>query len=55
MFLPSMTFLSDKYTYEDYLKLNFRLDSPDDIWEKAIDIFKSREQIFLCNRQINGK
>ena len=52
MFLPSMTFLSDKYTYEDYLKLNFRLDSPDDIWEKAIDIFKSRveSRFFLCNR-----
>lgn len=49
MFLPSMTFLSDKYTYEDYLKLNFRLDSPDDIWEKAIDIFKSRvESRFFC-------
>lgn len=42
MFLPSMTFLSDKYTYEDYLKLDFELNSPDDIWEKAIDIFKSR-------------
>lgn len=42
MFQPIATFISEKYTYEDYLKLNFELNSPEDVWEKAIDIFIDR-------------
>lgn len=42
MFLPIATFISEKYTYEDYLKLEFELNSPEEVWEKAIDIFIDR-------------
>lgn len=42
MFLPIATFISKKYTYEDYLKLEFELNSPEEVWEKAIDIFIDR-------------
>ena len=42
MLEPIGTYISDKYTYEDYLKLNFKIDSPQNIWEKAIDIFEDR-------------
>ena len=35
-------YISDKYTYEDYLKLNFKVNSPSSIWKKAIDIFMDR-------------
>lgn len=42
MIQPTATFISDEYTYEDYLNLNFKLDSSKDVWEKAIDIFISR-------------
>ncbi len=27
MLLPVATYISEKYTYKDYLKLNFKLDS----------------------------
>lgn len=42
MFLPIATFISEKYTYEDYLKLYFELNSPEDVWEEVIDIFIDR-------------
>ena len=42
MFQPIATFISEKYTYEDYLNLNFKLDSSEDVWNKAIDIFIDR-------------
>lgn len=42
MFQPIATFISEKYTYEDYLNLNFKLDSPENVWNKAIDIFIDR-------------
>lgn len=42
MLKPIKTFISDKYTYEDYLNLKFELNSTEDIWEKAIDIFIDR-------------
>lgn len=42
MFQPIATFISENYTYEDYLKLKFELNSPEDVWEKAIDIFVDR-------------
>lgn len=42
MLEPIGTYISEKYTYEDYLKLNFKVDSPKDIWEKAINIFEDR-------------
>lgn len=45
MFQLIATFISEKYTYEDYLNLNFKLDSPEDVWEKAIDIFIDRVKI----------
>lgn len=42
MLLPVATYISEKYTYEDYLKLNFKLDSTDEIWQEAINIFTDR-------------
>lgn len=42
MFRPVKTYISDKYTYEDYIELKFKLNSPDDIWKKAIEIFEDR-------------
>ncbi len=42
MFEPIEVYISDKYTYQDYLKLNFKVDSPNNVWKKAIDIFKDR-------------
>ena len=42
MFEPIATYISEKYTYEHYQKLNFKLDSPEDVWEKSIDIFIDR-------------
>ena len=30
MILPVATYISEKYTYEDYLRLNFKLDSTED-------------------------
>lgn len=42
MLEPKGTYISDKYTYEDYLELNFKVDSPKNIWKKAIDIFVDR-------------
>ncbi len=42
MFLPVATFISEKYTYEDYIKLKFELNSSEEVWEKAIDIFIDR-------------
>ena len=42
MFLPIATFISEKYTYEDYLKLEFEVNSPEEVWEKVIDIFIDR-------------
>lgn len=39
---PIGTYISNQYTYEDYLNLNFKVDSPKDTWEKAIDIFVDR-------------
>lgn len=42
MFQPIATFISEKYTYEDYKTLHFRVDSPEYVWEKAIDIFIDR-------------
>lgn len=42
MLKPIKTFISDKYTYEDYLNLRFELNSTEDIWKKAIEIFVDR-------------
>lgn len=42
MLEPIRTYISEKYTYEDYLELNFELNSPAKVWEKAIDIFVDR-------------
>ncbi len=42
MKLPTATYISEKYTYEDYLRLNFKLDSTEEIWEEAIKIFIDR-------------
>lgn len=42
MFQPIATFISEKYIYEDYLNLNFKLDSPENVWNKAVDIFIDR-------------
>lgn len=42
MLEPIGIYISDKYTYEDYLELNFKVDSSEKIWEKAIDIFVDR-------------
>lgn len=42
MILPIATYISEKYTYEDYLRLNFKLDSTEEIWEEAINIFTDR-------------
>lgn len=42
MIEPIGTYISDKYTYEDYLELNFKVDSPKNIWKKAINIFVDR-------------
>lgn len=42
MFKPVKKYISDKYTDEDYRKLKFRLNSPDDIWKEAIEIFEDR-------------
>ena len=42
MFEPIEVYISDKYTYQDYLKLDFKVDSPNNVWKKAIDIFKDR-------------
>ena len=42
MFEPIDIYISNKYTYQDYLKLNFKVDSPNNVWKKAIDIFKDR-------------
>ena len=39
---PKETYISDKYKYEDYLELDFNINSPTKVWNKAIDIFKSR-------------
>lgn len=36
------TYISDNYTYEDYKKLDFKLESAEDIWEIAIKIFIDR-------------
>ena len=42
MLEPIGIYISDKYTYEDYLELNFKVDRSEKIWEKAIDIFVDR-------------
>ncbi len=42
MILPVATYISEKYTYEGYLRLNFKLDSTEEIWEEAINIFTDR-------------
>ncbi len=42
MLEPIGTYISDKYTYENYLNLDFKVDSPKDVCEKAIDIFVDR-------------
>lgn len=42
MILPAATYISEKYTYENYLKLNFKLDSTEEIWEEAINMFEDR-------------
>lgn len=42
MRLPVATYISENYTYEDYQKLKFELDSTEDIWEEAIKIFVDR-------------
>ena len=42
MKLHKATYISEKYTYEDYLELGFNLNSPENVWEKAIDIFIDR-------------
>lgn len=42
MKLPTATYISEKYTYEDYLELDFKLNSSEDVWKKAIDIFIDR-------------
>lgn len=42
MFIPTETYISDKYTYEYYLNLKFNINSPQKIWKEAIDIFKDR-------------
>lgn len=42
MKLPTATYISEKYTYEDYLELDFKLNSREDVWKKAIDIFIDR-------------
>ena len=42
MFEQIEVYISDKYTYQDYLKLNFKVDSYNNVWNKAIDIFKDR-------------
>lgn len=42
MILPVETYISEEYTYKDYLRLNFKLDSTEDIWEEAINIFIDR-------------
>lgn len=39
---PKETYISDKYKYEDYLELDFNINSTTKVWDKAIDIFKSR-------------
>ncbi len=42
MFTPVATYISENYTYEDYLKLHFKINSPPHIWKKAIEIFIDR-------------
>lgn len=42
MLEPIGTYISGKYTHRDYLELNFKEDSPEDTWEKAINIFEDR-------------
>lgn len=42
MLEPIETYISDNYTYEDYKKLDFKLESTEDIWEIAIKIFIDR-------------
>ena len=42
MIEPIGTYISDKYTYENYLDLHFQVNSPKDVWEKAINIFVDR-------------
>ena len=42
MILPVAKYISEKYKYEDYLKLNFKMDSEEEIWEEAIKVFTDR-------------
>lgn len=35
-------YISDEYVYEDYLALQFEVDSPEEVWNNAIKIFISR-------------
>lgn len=44
MLEPIRTYISEKYTYEDYLELKFKVDSSQNIWEQAISIFEDRIQ-----------
>lgn len=49
MILPLATYISEKYTYEDYLRLNFKLDSTEEIWEEVIKIFEDRINSRIIN------
>ena len=42
MILPVATYILEKYTYENYLRLNLKLDSTEEIWEEVINIFTDR-------------
>lgn len=45
MIEPLGTYVSEEYTYKDYLDLNFKIDSPKEIWDEAIKIFSDRIKI----------
>ena len=42
MMIEDKLSISDEYSMEDYINLKLDIDSPFEIWQKAIDIFASR-------------